>query len=599
MMQSERRRWGGAQKECVRQNERQKEKAGAWRKWAAAALVIALCASVAACGGGTQQAATTAATTTAGDGTVQTTAAEAAAAETGAEQTGGAAQDLLSTDERLTISVANRNLEAFDKETDESYKYVSDKFNVDFEIYPVPNSGWMDTIRQYAAANDLPDVFVGEGWDRASEISKYIEDGLVRDIPDEFIALFPEIKKNIDLIDRPGERYTDGKWYFLPRMDPHGRLSAYYVEYYYRIDYANNLREKGKLPVEPADVKNLDDLTALITAMAKDDPDDNGKADTFGLTLHREFEFNVIYPMFGYRDWNYNENQWVFGYKSEEAKNATKWIYDLMRAGVLDPEYVANTQDQRLEKFSTGKAGIMLNNGNQNDAVGYRRNTWEKINPDLPIEDYVSAIPCPEINGQKAMRPKPYWMCTYFNADASDETVLRMMSIMDWMVTEEGYLFSSYGEEGVDYTLSEDGVVTSLRAPNAEGLTFYNEQTYFLTRLRTLPAWSRDITNVVKNPYMTDWALKMNDVMNTYISHTYDRQWTFYLATPVKLATTIDDYCKNSLIEIITAPSGEFEELWDKYVKSLYDEYNLQALEDEVNAEAEKMGDAAKFVPAP
>lgn len=501
--------------------------------------------------------------------------------------------------EHITISIANRNLEAFDKETDESYKFACEKFNVDFEIYPVPNSGWMDTIRQYAAANDLPDVFVGEGWDRTSEITKYIDEGIVRDIPDEYIAMFPELKKNVDLIDRPGERYTDGKLYFLPRMDPHGTLSAYYVDYYYRKDYVNNLRDKGELPIEPEDVKNLDDLTSLLRAMAKNDPDNNGKPDTFGLTLHREFEFNVIFPMFGYRDWNYNGGQWVFGYKSQEAKDAAKWMFDLIREGVLDPEYVANTQDQRLEKFSTGKSGIMLNNGNVNDAVNFRRNTWEKINPDLPVEDYVFAIPCPEINGQKAMRPKPYWMCTYFNADCSDEAMLRMMSIMDWILTEEGAMFISYGEEGVDYELSDDGVVTSLREPNAEGNVFYGEQNYFLPRLRSLPAWSVDLTHKVKNPHLTPWAEDMNEVMNTYVEHTYDRQWTFYLATPIKLATTIDDYCKNSIIEVITAPSGEFEDLWQKYVDSLYNEYNLQALEDEVNQEAQKMGDAAKFVPAP
>ncbi|WP_339318903.1 hypothetical protein [Paenibacillus sp. FSL R10-2734] len=135
------------------------------------------------------------------------------------------------------------------------------------------------------ASGSYPDVFTVT----ASDLVKYAQTDVIADITEEYEKYAtPELKEylNVDEGASLSSAKVDGKLYAIPRMG-----SGYdgVMMMFVRQDWLDNLGLK--MPT------TMDDLVNVARAFTKNDPDGNGKADTYGLALNGKEGFAMLSGM--------------------------------------------------------------------------------------------------------------------------------------------------------------------------------------------------------------------------------------------------------------------------------------------------------------
>jgi len=198
---------------------------------------------------------------------------------------------------------------------------------------------------------------------------------------------------------------------------------------YCRMDWAQNLGFEDLSSVSWAD------FITLAQGYAHRDPDNNGEADTWGLTYAGEdlggLE-ELIYGSFGVEEWVWQEDELVPGWSSNAARTATEWLVQLRREGILDPEGAEHTREEALELFCRGYAGMIL----WDDPVELE-NHWRDVQATRdkarPINENVTVLALPanpygviQMNGDRESAP-----LALFGANVKDETLEKLLTVME------------------------------------------------------------------------------------------------------------------------------------------------------------------------
>lgn len=144
----------------------------------------------------------------------------------------------------------------------------------------------------------------------------------------------------------------------LPKTSSNGGTSTAGM-IYVRMDWLERL----KLP-EP---KTMEDVYKIATAFAKEDPDNNGKHDTIGLAINKDFlaggHGNLLSFFNSYHAypniWIENEEgKLVYGTIQKEIKEPLRRLQELYKAGVLDKEFGVKTVQKISEDIAAGRIGL-------------------------------------------------------------------------------------------------------------------------------------------------------------------------------------------------------------------------------------------------
>ncbi len=491
----------------------------------------------------------------------------------------------------VTIAYWNFSQPNGEYEGEKFLQKVRDEFGINLISVPVTWADSVEKISTFAATDSLPDVFVHLGWDSKYEFKDFVDQELLRDIPVELYSKYENV--NRVMTTYAYETMPDGKMYHLPREDRAWEgANGNPIGLFYRLDYAKNL---GYTEEQLSKPMSIEELTAFLEKMTFEDPDGNGQNDTYGLGNALDtgtglgFMSQLIYPMFGWRPWVYTDGAWEYGYTSAQAKEATKWLHDLYQRGILDPEFAILKDTQLLEKLSTGKVAVAPYNMNNTNAKYVRTSFWEKINPDLAIDEYVSALPEPTMaDGTRNSRPKAYWSATLISYKVDDAKLDRILAFFDWMYSVDGYRFAQWGEEGVDHVFENGQLTSTLTDASGASKTFASGTSIAL--MQSLAGWHLDAIPGVVDSTLTDWDQKMDLILREeYWPYNYPTNFVTYLFTPGLMSFDIETYVENQLVLLIMQ-STDFEADWDAFVKDLYDNYNLAAVTEEVNAAANEKG---------
>ena len=238
-------------------------------------------------------------------------------------------------DKKLEISW----LIAFDasayKEGGKVEQELEKRFNVDLKVIPI-NS--MDNEKFYAtiASGTIPDVIVR--WESA----KLYNDGIVRAITKDMILRY--MPKTYEAIEQLGgkaawDSFTspvDGKLFAVPQIAANGRARLVLAA---RKDWMNNLG----ITAMP---KTIDDIYNLAKAFTFNDPDKDGKNNTYGLGgagMHPNpmfWEFQTIFGAYGVHPqyWIEEDGKVVYGAVANSYKEALKTLNKWYKEGILDNE---------------------------------------------------------------------------------------------------------------------------------------------------------------------------------------------------------------------------------------------------------------------
>ncbi|NBC69710.1 extracellular solute-binding protein [Paenibacillus sacheonensis] len=214
------------------------------------------------------------------------------------------------------------------------------------------------------ASGNLPDVMHVT----AREMQMLIESGQVEDLTDVYDQYASEGVKNIMsynggiILDAASYK---GKLMALPDTTQGGGTDGAPM-IWVRTDWLD------KLKLSPP--KTMDDVMKIATAFTNDDPDGNGKKDTFGMALDKNiydgfagvqgffsayhaYPFNVNVSM-----WQKDEATGKLAYSGiqPQVKNGLIALNQMFKQGLIDPEFPVKDGNKVAETVTSGKVGLMF-----------------------------------------------------------------------------------------------------------------------------------------------------------------------------------------------------------------------------------------------
>lgn len=369
-------------------------------------------------------------------------------------------------------------------------KIIKDKFNITINWNLNPYDGYFDKLNVMVGSNELPDIIAPVPIDNAKDLG--VKGALVAF--NKYLDKMPNLNKILQnyKIDYTSSIATDGNVYAAPALDPRPAFR-------YAPVIRKDLLDETGLPAP----QTFDELHDVLKAIKAKHPDNLGivnyeKADIlndFGTNFNTRME--IMYDDV--------QDKFVYCPKYDGYKELITWFNRMWNDKLVDPELFTASQKQWQEKVTNGLAGFFLN---WPDFAA----TYEKDNHDLNKDskvDYATIQPMTsKYYGKKVVQGMPV-VNTWCSIALSSKSkyIDRLISLIDWMYSDEGSNAMMYGVEGQTYTVDGDK-----KKFNAEFKRPYNDK-------GTKDAWQMNIgpdNNLWIRYIRTDELLYVNDYMKDY-----------------------------------------------------------------------------------
>lgn len=214
----------------------------------------------------------------------------------------------------------------------EMIRLLEEKFNVDLEIWNLENNNYEALLDLKLAQGEIPDLLRIR---QSHDLLKYRNQQVLAEIPPGMMEQYAPNLTRLLHTNAPGYMeygQLDGRQYGIPVINS---TNAYRVPVVYREDWLKGL---GLQP--PA---TLAEFEKVMYAFTREDPDRNGKQDTYGLSSEG---MNVVFGAFGqmvFTEQLYfaeKDQRLVIGALEPEMKEALGYLQKWYRDGVIDPEFV-------------------------------------------------------------------------------------------------------------------------------------------------------------------------------------------------------------------------------------------------------------------
>ncbi|MBD2847094.1 extracellular solute-binding protein [Paenibacillus sp. IB182496] len=205
------------------------------------------------------------------------------------------------------------------------------------------------------ASGEIPDVFtLGD----PKDVAAYQAQGLLMPIePSMLEEKLPEYYRDLQAVDAQltGPATFDDQLWAVPMFVT---KRNYDFAMLWRKDWLDQVGI-AKVP------ETLEEFEAAVYAFTREDPDGNGRDDTYGLTgtmtTTWSSGFYSIFGAYGIEPtmWHARDGEIVNGSVMPEAKEALALLRQWYADKVIDPEFITDTQDNYRTKLYNGRIGVI------------------------------------------------------------------------------------------------------------------------------------------------------------------------------------------------------------------------------------------------
>ncbi|RAV21530.1 extracellular solute-binding protein [Paenibacillus contaminans] len=458
-------------------------------------------------------------------------------------------------------------------------KTIDEKFNVNLTItHMVSGTDSTNKINVRFASNTPPDLLVVSGRDSQT----YAKDGLIADLrPLVTPQTMPNYFKWISEKELKGyysiEGYPEGLRAPLPfNLHP-------YTSWYIRKDWLDNLGLK--VPT------NYDEMLDAVRKFTFNDPDKNGKADTYGFSTSGNganvgFEWPQWVKNGFYSSMFIDNGQLIDSGSNPKTGQVLKEIKDLIAEKVVDPNWFLNKGTEHVNRMIEGKAGIIKYDGRDFALEGAEASALNKAREINPKAEIVPFNPFPDAKGIWSTPQGSFgFVVPKGLADKDPDKVKRMMQILDFLASPDGFLLTHYGKEGESYTKAGNKVtlipdaINKFNADNGKFLQIYD----FFTRVSDTAPIGLEIIN----PKETDRDRQIVKTLlsNKLVSYTGGT----YVTPPADI--NIGDYRKEMNAVLSKIVFGDLPvEKWPEYLETLLTKNKGKEIFDTYTKQIQKNG---------
>lgn len=334
-------------------------------------------------------------------------------------------------------------------------RYLEQKFNIKIKNIRLDTIRWREQLNMLLATGEIPDIMPGVAVD--SDMVEWVEQGIIASIPEE------EIRRYMPRYVADFESVTDTVWnvgrfkgenWGVPRIWGNGTLGflpAYNEDWLQTIGY-----------LEPP--KTLTELEDVLTKFAYNDPDGNNEHDTYGMTGRAKDStnqmFNLVFSTFGINPYYYaveEDGEIAYSGLSEETRQGLKLLNKWFEQGLIDPEFITDSNGEIRSKFVAEKIGV------------FDTGMWQHLYDDgyfgaTVLEQGIDMVIGKPLVGSKGVAyslsngsvQAPLMFGAQLQNDP--EKRARILQMLEFVgMEEEGFLTTVFGIEGVTYAF--DGEV--------------------------------------------------------------------------------------------------------------------------------------------
>jgi len=259
-------------------------------------------------------------------------------------------------------------------------------------------------------------------------------------------------------------RYEDKNW-GVPNFN-HSHMESH--QSIYRADWL----KKFNLEVP----NTLDEMHDVFYKFANEDPDGNGKKDTYGLSItqqHYHFYFSEIFGAYGVLpfDWEEQDGKIIYGGLRPETKEALKTLSTWYSEGIIHPDFLLGTSDSGL--FVSGQIGYVRGSAYFDPTNKDGLNNKLKVN--FPGADVAIGFLPTGPEGKAGVRAwgRACHVVSFGNTEGYGAKVPRMLKMFEGMFTDKELATKiRLGNEGEQYQAAP---ADTTKAQNFEFLGDYTE----------------------------------------------------------------------------------------------------------------------------
>ena len=440
------------------------------------------------------------------------------------------------------------------EETSNAWKKIEAYTNTKLEVNFVPNSSYGDKLNITLASGSMPMVI--EADPKSPSIVSAIQSGAFWELG-PYLKDYPNLSKaNPTILNNIS---TDGKIYAIYRGRPLGRNGVVY-----RKDWLDNVGLK-----EP---KTIDDFYNMLKAFTLDDPDKDGKNDTYGMVVTK-----YSGPWDNIQTWFGVPNKWGLDKDGKlqpahlfpQYMEALKFFRKLYNEKLVNSDFAVMDSAKWLDPLVNGQAGVIVD---VTDNAGRLEQKIAPVNPKA-VFDVSGAIPGPE--GLRNLPTSGYGGVFLISKSSvkTEDDLKKVLTFMDKMNDGDMQMAAGYGTEGVNYKI-EDGKLVQIPNDNPKPEDRFADLNQILTFITPGPEFKQATPlreKVVQVQKENEKTIVANPA-EPLISKTY-----------MQKGTQLDNIIEDARIKFIVGQLDEagFQaavDLWrksggDDYIKEINDAY--------------------------
>jgi putative aldouronate transport system substrate-binding protein len=461
-----------------------------------------------------------------------------------------------------------------------AYDLIREELNINltYVIVPVGADGEAK-LNAAAAANNLPDLFqiVSATDDRRGALYQYVNLGLVAPVTDMFdmmperTAMHYNDQLAIDLVT------FDGDVYGLPEPPAIPKREGLVI----RKDWLDNLGLGVPTTTE--------ELLEVARAFTFDDPDGNGVNDTYGLGgylngsgLGNRFEFiGGAYGVSGV--WNFSSaDNFGLTVRDEMFPDSLAYFKTFVDEKTIDPDWPTLKKDDFRARWKQGMFGIMW----EDFAALTNKSNYTPFDENYPDAEWVP-VPAPagpegdSAYGVFTGRGQIFAVSANAAADGKKEAIARLL---EWMATD-GYYLLGFGEEGVNYFIDDNGLISTEGLADDAKYTSQAMQPY--TQLRNqLVFYNSEQEIKARYPDYNTINGRLMEPM-TFLFYFQEQPWVdgrgVQVILPPANAADFERFYSEGIMQFVLGQKELTDENWAEYLAGLD---SLGAVQYEADAKA-------------
>ncbi len=437
---------------------------------------------------------------------------------------------------------------------------IGEVLNRKVDIEPIMLPGWGEAQTKInllmSDSSTMPDI--GWYWEMAKEFQTWVDGGVIVDVA----PFLPESNNIINYCspDTIFAGYNDGKIYQLPGdVSEPGNLGLNI-----RKDWLDELGLE--IPT------TVDELYEVAKAFTFDDPDGNGKDDTYGFghtnPSNNSWQFmDPVLAAYKIHGGNYNiladgtVKHWSV---MPGMKDVLSFYRKAYAEGVLDP--ATFTRKDIQEMIVSGKVGIVFmhvakyNTGRDFDLARENGFNYIPIKPVAGPDGFASDTPASQ-----------YGWCNVFITNRQKGEAEDLMKALDYMVSVEANKYIFFGEEGKHYSYKNGNFKWLIPQEQRDELGL-SQFKGFITR--------KDDANIINSPEVLEGFKMRNETSMPLRKRTFFTAPSFSTPQTDELEPIITELFDKTFTEIVLG--NEDLDEYDEYVEEFYD-IGGDIIEKEIN----------------